>query len=124
MAYCRNWSLVLWGAPLISLSSCGPKIECDSIETRNAVLQTIINDHQNALANFAANKNSSRPEKPFYTLGQRMVTASGSADKRTLKCSGGISAAVGDTTATKEVTFTVQKAADGKLSVSVDPFQF
>jgi hypothetical protein len=38
--------------------------------------------------------------------------------------SGGISAAVGDIKATKEVTFTAQQSADGKISVSVDPFQF
>jgi hypothetical protein len=37
--------------------------------------------------------------------------------------SGGISAAVGDIKATKEVTFTAQQSA-GKISVSVDPFQF
>jgi hypothetical protein len=31
---------------------------------------------------------------------------------------------VGDTKASKEVHFTVQQAADGKMSVSVVPFQF
>jgi hypothetical protein len=125
MPRCRKQSLIFWGSLfLIFLSGCGPKIECDSIETRNALLQTVTNDHRNALANFAANNNSSKPEKPFYTLGQRMVTASVSADKQTLKCSGAISAAVGDTKASKEVTFTLQQAPDGKLSVSVDPFQF
>ena len=45
-------------------------------------------------------------------------------DKLTVKCSGGISAAVGDIKATKEITFTVQQSSDGKISVSVDPFQF
>ena len=57
-------------------------------------------------------------------LATRIVTTSTSNDKLTLKCSGAISAAVGDTKATKEVTFTVQQSSDGKLSVSVDPFQF
>ncbi len=34
------------------------------------------------------------------------------------------SAVVGDIKATKEVTFAVQQSSDGKISVSVDPFQF
>jgi hypothetical protein len=53
-----------------------------------------------------------------------MVTTSTSKDKRTLQCSGGISVAVGDLKATKEINFTVQRSSDGKLSVSVAPFQF
>jgi hypothetical protein len=31
---------------------------------------------------------------------------------------------VGDTTASKEVNFTVQQSPDGKLTVAVEPFQF
>jgi hypothetical protein len=31
---------------------------------------------------------------------------------------------VGDTKASKEVVFTVQQPPDGKITVSVDPFQF
>ena len=128
MPYCRRRSLIFWGSPLfIFFSGCSPKVECDSIETRTAVLQTVTNDRQNPLANFAANNNSrdaAKSEKPFYVLGQRMVTTSVSADKRTLKCSGAISASVGDMKASKEVTFTVQTMSDGKFSVSVDPFQF
>lgn len=125
MPYCREGSLIV--CPLLFLLvGCGAKIECDSIETRNAVLQAVSNDHRNPLRDFAAKSNSGNAgsEKPLYLLGQRMVTTSASADKRTLKCSGPISAAVGDTKATKEVTFTVQQSSDGKISVSVDPFQF
>jgi hypothetical protein len=44
--------------------------------------------------------------------------------KRTLQCSGEISVTVGDVKAFKEAEFSVQKATDGKLSVSVTPFQF
>jgi len=62
--------------------------------------------------------------KPLYQLGQKIVTASTSKDKLTLKCSGELSVAVGDLMATKEVNFQVQQSADGKLSVSVEPFQF
>jgi hypothetical protein len=128
--------LVVWSFPLlIFLSGCGaPKVECDSSETRDAVLKTISDNHNNALGTFAA-KNSnvakdvekspnSESAKPLYVLGEKIVTTSTSADKRTLKCSGSISVIVGDTKASKEVTFTVQRPPDGKISVSVDPFQF
>jgi hypothetical protein len=119
---------------LVFLSACGPKPpECDSFETRNAVLQVISDNHSNPLAAYAA-KNNSGPdvtksanpesEKPSYRLGQRIVTTSTSDDKRTLTCSAAISATVGDTRATKDVNFTVQQTPDGKLSVSVEPFQF
>jgi hypothetical protein len=118
---------------LIFLSGCGAgKPECDSIETRKSVLQTVSNDHNNPLAKYVAeNPNAAKPsdgsreaEKPLYLLGEKIVTTSTSQDKRTLKCSGEISASVGATKASKEVSFTVQQGQDGKISVSVDPFQF
>ena len=128
--------MFFWSFPfLILLSGCEAKPECDSSETRNAVLQTISDDHNNALVEYAAkNPNlakstdaSSEAEKskqpPLYVLGEKIVTTSTSADKRTLKCSGSISATVGDTKASKEVNFTVQRS-EGKITVSVDPFQF
>jgi hypothetical protein len=49
------------------------------------------------------------------------VTTSSSNQKR---CSGAISVTVGDVKASKEIDFSVQKATDGKLSVSITPFQF
>ena len=140
----RERSQVVWCFPfLILLSGCGAAPECDSFETRNAVLQIVSDDHNNALVQYAA-KNSSvaktqsndaSPEteksanlesakKPFYQLGEQMVTTSTSKDKRTLTCSGSISATVGDLKASKEVNFTVQQSSDGKISVSVAPFQF
>jgi hypothetical protein len=99
------------------------------------VLQTISDDHNNALAEYAANNStmakSSDPssktkkskQQPFYLLGEKIVTTSTGENKRTLKCSGSISVTVGDTKASKEV-FTVQQSSDGKLAVSVAPFQF
>jgi hypothetical protein len=135
MLYFRERSLVFWSFPfLIFLSGCGAKPECDSFETRNAVLQIVSDDHNNALATYAA-KNStvvkekstnptSEAEKPLYLLGEKIVTTSTSADKRTLKCSGSMSVTVGDTKASKEVNFTVQQSSDGKITVSVAPFQF
>jgi hypothetical protein len=119
---------------LIFLAGCDAKPECDSFETRNAVLKTVSEDHKNALAEYAA-KNSNvtkstdaspeaeKSQQPLYVLGDKIVTTSTSADKRTLKCSGSISATVGDTKASKEVNFTVQRS-EGKMTVSVEPFQF
>jgi hypothetical protein len=113
---------------LIVMSSCSDKLECDSIETRKAVLQIVADDHRNPLINYAAKnsnaKASSENAKPLYLLGQRIVTTATSQDKRTLQCSGEISVSVGDTNASKEVDFTVQQSPGGKISVSVVPFQF
>jgi hypothetical protein len=136
MPYFRKRPKVFWSFPfLVFLSGCEAKPECDSFETRNAVLQTVSNDHNNPLVEYAAKSSSvakstdanSEAEKskqrPLYVLGEKIVTTSTSKDKRTLKCSGSISATVGDTKASKEVNFTVQQS-DGKITVSVDPFQF
>jgi hypothetical protein len=132
--FCKR-PTVFWSFPfLIFLGGCGAKPECDSFETRNAVLKTISDDHQNALAEYAAKRsnvksNDVSPEaekskqQPLYVLGEKIVTTSTSADKRTLKCSGSISVTVGDTKVSKEINFTVQQS-DGKITVSVDPFQF
>jgi hypothetical protein len=136
----REQSLVLWSlSSLLLLAGCDSKVECDSIETREAVLQFILNDSNNPLVNYAARnateprEGSSNPQsdaaksadsKPLYLLGQRIVTASTSKDKRTLECSGPLSVTYGDLKATKEVNFTVQRSSDGKVSVSVAPFQF
>jgi hypothetical protein len=124
---------------LLLLGGCDSKVECDSIETREAVLQFISNDSNNPLVNYAARNSTERrdetgsPEldaaklattKPVYLLGQRMVTTKTSKDKRTLECSGPLSVTYGDLMATKEVNFTVQQSSDGKVSVSVVPFQF
>jgi hypothetical protein len=138
----RERSLVFWSFPfLIFLSGCGAKSECDSFETRNAVLQILSGDHNNALATYAAKNSTAVKEKssnateaeksaslestkPLYLLGEKIVTISTSADKRTLECSGSISVTVGETKASKEVNFTVQQSSEGKITVSVAPFQF
>jgi hypothetical protein len=109
-----------------------------TVQTR----QIVSDDHNNALAMYAA-KNSTvvkekssnatseaeksanlESTKPLYLLGGKIVTTSTSADKRTLKCSGSMSVTVGDAKASKEVNFTVQQSSDGKITVSVAPFQF
>jgi hypothetical protein len=58
MPYFRKRRIVFWSFPfLVFLSGCDAKPECDSFETRNAVLQTVSDDHNNALVEYAA-KNS------------------------------------------------------------------
>lgn len=103
-------------------------------ETRSEILKVISSDHQNPLGKYAADhpntatdaaiKADPNNEKPLYTLGEQMVTTSISADKRTLHCSGAISATINGTRATKDLSYTVQRESDGKLTVSVAPFQF
>lgn len=124
---------------LALLGGCSAKPECDSFETRDAVLKSVSDDHNNALGKFAAKRAttsnstssdaSSEAEKmsqehPMYLLGEKIVTTSTSTENRTLKCSGAISVTVGDTKASKEIDFTVQQSSNGKVSVSVAPFQF
>ena len=137
MPYFRKLPIVVWSFlfPIV-LNGCDAKPECDSFETRNAVLQAVTDDHNNPLVKYAAqNSNIAKSsdgaseaekskERPLYLLGEKIVTTSTSEDKRTLKCSGSISVTVGDAKASKEVDFTVQKPPDGKISVSVVPFQF
>ena len=137
MPYFRKRPIVLWSFPfLILLSGCDAKPECDSFETRNAVLQSVSDDHNNALGKYAA-KNSTMAkssdasseaetskQQPLYLLGEKIVTTSTSEDKRTLQCSGSMSVTVGDTKASKKINFTVQQSSNGKTSVSVAPFQF
>jgi len=127
---------IVWLPTLIFLSGGGTKPECDSFETRNAVLQAVSDDHNNALVAYAAkNPNMAKSsdarseaekskQPPLYLLGEKIVTTSASEDKRTLKCSGSMSVTVGDTKVSKEVDFTVQQSSDGKITVSVAPFQF
>jgi hypothetical protein len=137
MPYFRIRSLFFWSIPFLFISNgCVAAPECDTIETRKAVLDFVSGDGKNPLVAYAARNSTagqesaagksrdSKSESPLYQLEQKIVTTSTSKDKLTVKCSGGISAAVDDTKATKEVTFTVQQSSDGKVSVSVDPFQF
>jgi hypothetical protein len=130
---------------LLLLSGCGgAEPECDSSDTRNSVIKFISDDPNNALVNYAAkyskavqareNSASTESEKSAilekarqgasYSLGDAISTNSKSKDKRTVTCSGLLSATVGDTTAQKQVDFKVEQMSGGKVSVSVSPFQF
>ena len=124
-----NRLLILCSLPiLMSLGGCEEKPECDSPETRKAVLDIVSDDHRNPLVEFAAKNSTAKASlennKPLYLLGEKIVTTASSNGKQTLQCSGAISVTVGDVKASKEIEFAVQRSKDGKLSVSVTPFQF
>ena len=137
MAALHHRPLIFCGFPLLALlGGCDPGPQCDSPENRSAVLQSFSGDRSNALARFVASQadithpqdasaSAATPDQtPTYLLDQEMVTLSTSDHQQTLKCSGVLSATIGDTTASKEFNFTVQHAPDGKVTISVEPFQF
>ena len=123
-------------------SSAGP--ECDSPDARNSVVKIVSDDSNNALVNYAArnsgavaemaNHTNTEAEKSAilekarkraaYKLDETIRTGSRNKAQRTVTCSGLLYATVEDATAEKEVDFKVEQTADGKISVSVTPFQF
>jgi hypothetical protein len=135
------WSFCI----LLLVSGCGRTApECDTSDTRDSVVKIVSGDSKNALAKYAA-KNSSLVEAAVnnatteaeksaileratqgasYLLGDAINTNSQSDDRRAVACSGVLSVTVDDATAQKQVDFKVQQAPDGKISVSVSPFQF
>lgn len=146
MKYFREQDRVLWSLPvLLLLSACGgAEPECDTSDTRNSVIKSVSDNSNNPLVNYAAKdskavqermKNASTESEKTailekarqgaaYTLGDTISTNSKSKDKRAVTCSGLLSATVEDTTAQKQVDFKVEQRPDGKVSVSVSPFQF
>jgi hypothetical protein len=128
---------------LLLLSGCGgAESECDSLDTRNSVVKIVSGDNNNALVNYAA-KNSSVVEarvNKASTEAQKLAiwetarqgaaykltisTNLKSKDQGTVTCSALLSATVEDATAQKQVDFKVDQTLDGKVSVSVSPFQF
>jgi hypothetical protein len=130
---------------LLLLSGCGGAgLECDSPDTRSSVLKIISDDSNNALVKYAARNSSvvaamvskanSDAEKlaiwekakqgAAYRLDDAISTNSGNKAGRAVTCSGLLYATVEDATAQKQVNFKVEQSADGKVSVSVEPFQF
>jgi len=130
---------------LLLLSGCGEaEPECGSFDARNSVIKIVSDDSNNALVDYAA-RNSSTVEARVnhagaeaektaiwetarrgasYSLDDAISTNSRSRDKRAVTCSGLLSVTIEDTTAQKQVDFKVEQTADGKVSVSVSPFQF
>jgi hypothetical protein len=59
-----------------------------------------------------------------YTLDDTVIMNSRNRATHAVSCSGLLSVTVGDTTAQKQVDFTVEQSAEGKIFVSVKPFLF
>ncbi|SRR6266702_4103706 len=146
MKHFREGQSVLRCLPLLLLlGGCGGTMPaCDSLDARNTVVKIISDDSNNALVNYAV-KNSSavaamvsntntETEKlailekakqgATYRLDDTIRANSGSKAKRAVTCTGLLYATVEDVTAQKEVDFKVEQTADGKISISVSPFQF
>jgi hypothetical protein len=144
MTFFRKRQTALWSVPaLLLLSSCGgTELECGSLDARNSVLKIVSDDSNNALVSYAA-KNSSAVEARInsapteaeksavweearrgasYRLDETISTNSRS--RRAVTCSGLLYATIEDATAQKQVDFKVEQTPDGRVSVSVSPFQF
>jgi hypothetical protein len=141
---CKPRSSALLCLPLLLLlSGCGEQgPDCGSAEARTSVIKSIADDRNNRLVKFAAENsdavaallNHARAEDEksailekakqgaAYSLDETIVANSRSA--RAATCTGLLAVTLGDTTVQKEVEFRVEQAADGKLSVSVQPFLF
>ena len=130
---------------LLSPSGCGgAELECDSLESRKSVVKIISDDNNNALVNFAANSSSAvaamlgnanaeadklvilakARRDAVYKLDDTIRMNSKNRAAHVVTRSGILDVTVADTTAEQQVDFRVEQAADGKMSVSVDPFFF
>jgi len=130
---------------LLLLSGCGEATpECGSLDARSTVVKVISDDSNNALVNYAVNNSSmvaalvsnakTEVEKSAilekarrdasYRLDDTIRTSSINKAKRAVTCTALLYATVEDATAQKELDFKVEQTADGKISISVSPFQF
>jgi hypothetical protein len=130
---------------LLLLSGCaGSEPDCTSSDARLSVIKTVSGNSNNALVDYATKKSDAVKTKvdaasaeadksailekerqgAVYRLGDAITTNSKSKDKRAVTCSGTIYATVEGATVQKQVDFKVEQTPDGKLTVSVSPFQF
>jgi hypothetical protein len=130
---------------LLLLSGCGEAgPDCNSADSRASVINTISGNSHNALVDYAVKNSdalktrakaaSSDADKSamleqarqsaVYRLSDAITTNSKSKDKQTVTCSGTMFTTVEGDIVQKQVDFRVEQASDGKLSVSVSPFQF
>jgi hypothetical protein len=144
MKLCGNEQLLV-SSILLLLSGCGgAEPECSSPDTRNSVVKTISDDHNNRLVNYAVKNSDSvaamvttantEAEKvaiwekarqgAVYRLDDTILLKSRNRATHAVTCIGLLYVTVGDTTAQKEVEFKVEEATDGKPLVSVSPFLF
>jgi hypothetical protein len=144
MKLCGNEQLLI-SSVLLLLSGCGgAEPECGSLDTRNSVVRTISDDHDNRLVNYAVKNSDSvaamvtnantEAEKvaiwekarqgAVYRLDDTILVKSQNRAAHAVTCIGLLYVTVGDTTAQKEVEFKVEEGTDGKRLVSVSPFLF
>jgi hypothetical protein len=130
---------------LLLLSGCGEaESDCNSADSRAAVIKSISGDSHNALVDYAVRNSDALKTKTsaahseadksamlekarqgaVYRLSDAITTNSTSKDKRSVTCSGTMFVTVEGDIAQKQVDFKVEQAPDGKSSVSVSPFQF
>lgn len=130
---------------LFALAGCGgAEPDCASSDARVPVIKTVSGNSNNALAEYAVKKSdalkarvdaaSTEADKAallekakrsaVYRLSDIITTNSISKDKREVTCSATIFATVEGTIVQKQVDFKVARTPDGRLSVSVSPFQF
>ena len=135
---------VLWCIPLLLfLTACGDVgPDCATPDARNSVLKSVEDDRNNRLVNFAVDNSDAVAELlsrakadaekaaikdkakqgAVYSLDDTIVV--NSKNKGAAQCTGLLYVRIGDTTVQKEIDFKVEQTADGKISVSVKPFQF
>jgi hypothetical protein len=128
------------------LSNCGEEQPtCDSLEARNLVVKAIADNKNNSLLNYAVNNSSTiaarvansagadaekllvlekAKEDAVYVLDGTAIVNSRNRAMRTVSCSGLLSVTVEDTTAQKQIDFTVEQPAKGIIHVSIEPFLF
>lgn len=136
----------IWIVPVLPLlSGCGgAEPDCNSADARASVLKTVSGDNHNALADYAVKHSEALQKKvnaasteadksaisaqarqsAVYRLSDQITTNSKGKDKRTATCSGMLFATVESDIVQKQVDFRVEQTPDGKLAVSVSPFQF
>jgi hypothetical protein len=130
---------------LLLLSGCGAaEPDCNSADSRAAVIGIVSGDPHNALVDYAvknsdalktrekaAGTNADKSamlekarQSAVYRLSETIATNSKSKDKRSLTCSGTMFVTVEGDIVQKQVDFKVDQPADGKPAVTVSAFQF
>jgi uncharacterized lipoprotein YmbA len=134
MKLCGNEQLLI-SSVLLLLSGCGgAEPERGSLDTRNSVVKTISDDHNNRLVNYAVKNSDSvaamvtkantEAEKvaiwekarqgAVYRLDDTILVKSQNRATHAVTCIGQLYVTMDDTTAQKEVEFKVEEGTDGK----------
>jgi hypothetical protein len=145
MRFLREGPAAKWSVlGLLLLAGCsGSEPDCNSADSRAAVIKSVSDDSNNALVEYAVKnsdalttkvKTSAEADKSaildqakrsaVYRLSDTITTDSKSKDGRAATCSGTLFVTVEGVITQKQVEFQVERTTDGKSSVSVSPFKF